>query len=174
MIWVYCYDTTCVWWVSWHHYNHVHTNQLRTRLGLFYENALNVHSWTHSSAHYDRQNTKVSLMSLFLYLNLTYVKHLDWTQIRNHWELIENLSSTMCINIQYILALHCDNGFLHTYLQLCLVQTYAAKGHLKVWLWRSRYWQSKTWSAENLLELVYFNFISHLCQFCTVHAHSKC
>lgn len=32
--------------VSWHHYNHVHTNQLQTRLGLLMKSILRVHSLT--------------------------------------------------------------------------------------------------------------------------------
>lgn len=45
-------------------------------------------------------------------------------------EITGNLENTCPPLCAYILALHCDNGFLH--LQFCLVQTYAAKGHLGV------------------------------------------
>lgn len=44
-------------------------------------------------------------------------------------EITGNLEDTCPPLCAYILALHCDNGFLH--LQFCLVQTYAAKGHLE-------------------------------------------
>lgn len=74
----------------------------------------------------------------------------------------------MCI----CLALHCDNGLLHMYLQFSLVQRYAAQGNLRVCEGQGT--DSMMLSTDNLLELVYFSFISHLCLFCTVHTHTQC
>lgn len=130
---------------------------------------LNVHCTHECIAHYDLQNTKVSLISLFplFKFNICQAPVLNSNQ--------KSLVTYKILVLHYVhIYWLCDNDFLHMCLQFCLVQKYAAKGHLGVWLWRSRYWQSKRLSTDNMLEFVYFSFISHLCLFCTVHAHTQC
>lgn len=53
------------------------------------------------------------------------------------------------------MALHCDNGLLHMYLQFSLVQRYAAQGNLRVCEGQGT--DSMMLSTDNLLELVYFS-----------------